>query len=110
MKLKAACEIAEACGLETVGEAIRNIEIHAISLFTYDELDKEMNELYDEAAYYMKEVSIFEVLKKCIMPECPYCPACKYGRVIYPEWVETYEDTEGCECEWICTLTGELVK
>lgn len=44
---------------------------------------------------------------KCIMPECPYCPACTYGRVEYLDWVETYEDTQGCECKWICLLTDK---
>lgn len=40
--------------------------------------------------------------KNCITPEMPYCPACEYGRVVYPEWVETYEETKGCACEWVC--------
>lgn len=44
------------------------------------------------------------MVKGCIMPEMPYCPACKHGRIEYPEWVETYEDTQGCSCKWICTL------
>ena len=43
-------------------------------------------------------------LKKCITPEMPYCPSCQYGIVVYPEWVETAEDLEGCSCEWICSL------
>lgn len=48
---------------------------------------------------------------KCIMPEMPYCPACPHGHIEYPDWVETYEDTQGCECEckWVCLLTGEEV-
>lgn len=44
---------------------------------------------------------------KCIMPEQPYCPSCPHGTVIYPEWCETYEDTQGCTCEWICDLKEE---
>ena len=44
---------------------------------------------------------------KCIMPEMPYCPTCTYGRVEYPDWVETYEDTQGCECKWVCLLTDK---
>ena len=31
MKLKTACELAEECGLYTIGEAIMNIEIHALN-------------------------------------------------------------------------------
>lgn len=23
--------------------------------------------------------------ENCIMPECPYCPACKYGFIEYPD-------------------------
>lgn len=43
----------------------------------------------------------------CIMPEMPYCPACEFGRVSYPEWVETYEDTQGAECNWECLCTED---
>lgn len=42
----------------------------------------------------------------CIMPEMPYCPACRYGYIVYPEWVETAQDLEGCSCEWVCLLEG----
>ena len=40
----------------------------------------------------------------CIMPEMPYCPDCPHGLILYPEWVETYEDTLDFSCEWICLL------
>ena len=49
MKLKAACEIAESCGLETVGEAICNIEIHWVNLFTQDDKNDELQELYEDS-------------------------------------------------------------
>lgn len=45
MKLKEACELAEACGLSTVGEAINNVTIHATSLFPYNMIDREIAEL-----------------------------------------------------------------
>lgn len=45
--------------------------------------------------------------KNCITPEYPYCPTCKYGLVIWPEWVETYEDTFDATCEWRCLYNGE---
>jgi hypothetical protein len=48
MLLKDACDIAEECGLETIGEAIMNIQIHALSIFNYNEEKKELNELYDD--------------------------------------------------------------
>lgn len=41
----------------------------------------------------------------CVMPEMPYCPGCKYGYTSYPSDVETYADTEGSSCEWVCTRT-----
>ena len=48
MKLKEACSFGVACGLETIGESVRNIDIHAISIFSYADLNKELNELYSE--------------------------------------------------------------
>ncbi len=45
--------------------------------------------------------------KPCVMPEMPYCPICEYGRVEYPEWVETYEDTYDSGCKWVCTYNGK---
>lgn len=58
MKVKEACEIAENCGLETIGEAIFNIELHAISLFPYDALNKELTELHEDAKNYLMDDSI----------------------------------------------------
>ena len=49
MKLKEALEIGIDCGLETTRECIRNIQIHALSLFSYSEISKEIDELYNEA-------------------------------------------------------------
>jgi len=49
MKLKEALEIGIDCGLETARECIRNINIHALSLFSYSEICEELNELYTEA-------------------------------------------------------------
>lgn len=42
----------------------------------------------------------------CIMPEMPYCPACKFGHVFYPDDAESIYD----ECEWVCTCTDEDLK
>ncbi len=43
----------------------------------------------------------------CIMPEQPYCPACKFGRIAYSDDVETYADTFGTECNWECLCTDD---
>ena len=48
MKLKDACEIAIDCGLDMTGEALMNIEIHAISIFPYDKINEEITELRSE--------------------------------------------------------------
>lgn len=48
MKLADALDIADSCGLDTYGEAIYNVNLHAPSLFGYDELHKELNELNKE--------------------------------------------------------------
>lgn len=38
----------------------------------------------------------------CIMPEMPYCPACKFGYIHY------YENND-TDTEWVCTCTDEDV-
>lgn len=48
MKLLAALEIGEDCGLMTVGEAIRNVGIHATSIFIWDKINSEMEELWND--------------------------------------------------------------
>lgn len=48
MKLLRALELAEECGLETVGEAIRNVRIHSPSLFKLEEIDAEIHEMMTE--------------------------------------------------------------
>ena len=52
MKLKDACELAEECGLTTVGEAILNVELHATELFPYSSMNDELNELLVDAEPY----------------------------------------------------------
>ncbi len=41
--------------------------------------------------------------QSCIMPECPYCPSCVYGLVIYPEEAHVFPE-EDCSTEWRCLL------
>lgn len=67
MKLKNACDIAVGCSLETIEEAIRNIEIHAPSLFGWSEINYELKELMADAQDYKgneKIVDIFPELYK----------------------------------------------
>lgn len=43
----------------------------------------------------------------CIMPECPYCPACKYGLIIYPDEAYDFPD-EDIQTEWRCLYDPEV--
>lgn len=43
MTLKYCCEIADACGLETVGEAVMNAEMHYDALVSIDDMEKEFD-------------------------------------------------------------------
>ena len=51
MKIQKALEIANDCDLETIGEAIYNIKIHAGNLFGYDDAKKELEELNNTWAW-----------------------------------------------------------
>lgn len=48
MKLKQCIDIAENCGLNTLGDAVLNVDIHAMSIFDYRKLSGELMELYRE--------------------------------------------------------------
>ena len=39
---------------------------------------------------------------RCIDPVIKYCQGCKYGQIKSPDWVETYEDLDGCYFESGC--------
>lgn len=61
MKLKEALELAKACGLRTVGEAILNVELHSPCLFPYEKIHEELHELCREAAAYDDDQLISEL-------------------------------------------------
>lgn len=42
----------------------------------------------------------------CIMPECPYCPSCDYGLIIYPE--DAMPGDEDIRTEWRCLYDPEV--
>ena len=48
MKFKEALEMGMDCGLSTVQEAVRNIEIHSVNFFIYEKIRAELKELYEE--------------------------------------------------------------
>ena len=61
MTLKRACEIGCDCGLILVRDAVLNIELHCISIFSYDEINKELIELYAEFANVDNDATILEL-------------------------------------------------
>lgn len=62
MTLKKACEIGKKAGCITVGEAILNIENHAVSLFGWPDMAAELKELVDEATDCDDDILIEEVI------------------------------------------------
>lgn len=54
MKIYDAIKLADDCGLKTVGEAVRNVEIHANQLFSYSEKWKELDELRQQYNWILK--------------------------------------------------------
>ena len=64
MRLFTCLDIANACGLETVDEAIYNVELHAMSIFVYDKIDEEISEIYQEVQFRKinSEMTINEAL------------------------------------------------
>ncbi len=45
MKLKECLELGLECGLKDVGDAYMNVYCHAMNLFKYDEISKEISEI-----------------------------------------------------------------
>lgn len=73
MTLKEVCELADACGLETVGEAVMNAELRYDALVAIDDMDKEFEELYREVKTLgpkWKSVSIYTIVKKLCCANC----------------------------------------
>lgn len=63
MKLKDAVEIAKACGLTTIGEAVFNIKFHAMCIFEYGKEVEEYKELIEECKQcgYVSETKLSEI-------------------------------------------------
>lgn len=41
---------------------------------------------------------------RCVDPILKDCKNCRYGHVVYPDWVETRADIYGCCYETYCSL------
>lgn len=88
------------------------IECTCDKIYNYDEVPIYYNSKFSRSAKYFWHITdikfyatpkpIFEFLKPCISPECPYCPACPVGH----EWVDEeeayYFSGEGYSTEWQC--------
>jgi len=68
MKLDAAIALGDACGLETIEECVCNVEMHAMSLFLYSEVEAELKELQDEWEAHPKYPEIPRIIQECV--EC----------------------------------------
>ena len=69
MTLKYCCEIADACGLETVGEAVMNAEMHYDALVSIDDMEKEFDQLYQEVMALGPEWQTVSIYSICGMNE-----------------------------------------
>ena len=48
MKLKEVCRIGKEVGMITIGESVDNIEHSAMSIFKYEDISKELHEMYSD--------------------------------------------------------------
>lgn len=66
MKLLEVLLLGKDCGLETVSEAVYNVELHAINLFIFSEIQREIRELYlaVEENNYSWEDELLDVIEK----------------------------------------------
>ena len=55
MTLKEAIRIGKVCGLETVDEAVLNVELSATQIFPYSDIPKELRELNSEYDEYKEK-------------------------------------------------------
>jgi len=63
MHLEAAVRIGRFCGLTTIDECLNNIELHYLQLIPYTEINKEVKELNEEYALYLKGELILDIEK-----------------------------------------------
>lgn len=71
MKLYEACDIGYTCGLETIGECVDNISVHAYNIFGVDEAPTELNELFKEVneKEYKTHESVEKIIGRCRMKQ-----------------------------------------
>lgn len=57
-----ALEMAHVCGLETVGEAVANMQHHCMSLFVYTEINTRLNDIQKGLQGWQAQVTVLEIL------------------------------------------------
>lgn len=69
MTLKEVCEIGYACGLTTIQEAIFNAELHWDVFTTFNDFDKDFNNLYEECDSIDPEWDKKDILIQSVFPD-----------------------------------------
>lgn len=62
MNIEKALEMAYICGLETVDEAVANVELHWSNIFDYSTMQDELNELYSSIKPEYEGKKIVDIL------------------------------------------------
>lgn len=91
-----ALEMAHACGLQTVGEAIANIKLHAGSMYPYHEIPHRLQDLRKAFECYTHDAKVKEILgeARCKALDDEMMAACGAG----PD--EQLEKCQGENCSW----------
>jgi hypothetical protein len=94
-----ALEMAHACGLQTVGEAIANIKMHAGSIYPYGEIPQRLQDLRKAFECYTHDAKVNEILgeARCKALDDEMTLACG-GDV--PLADEQLEQCKGENCSW----------
>ena len=58
MRLIEACKAAKECGLETLDEALTNIEHMAMSMFPYKDIPTEILEMYEDPLWKQLDITV----------------------------------------------------
>lgn len=68
MRLKECMEIGKACGLYSIEECYDNIILHKLSLFKYDDISKEIEELQEDILYNYPDLfsDMFQIRKSLV--------------------------------------------
>lgn len=111
MKIIDACMMGSDCGLTTVEEAVRNVEIHATSLFTFNMMEEELIELHEDYKNYEPEELIVNIIVEEgpeVMPTYFLQPTIvKFEEEVGDEVCENYGIGFGKQI--ICAHCGQLI-